>query len=201
MKLKQLLLIAALVMPFSVGAATLTFDDAATAVLNPYSSDGYTLQGHYSSYGLNEYTKRSFFANLNRGAGDFNDGEDYLAINSASGVVVLTNDTGVLFDVISIDLGSGYHSETVDVTLEGFDASGGSIISQTFSSLVQLTSFSLIGFTGLDNLIMTGTNRYSFDNINVAVSAVPLPAAVWLFGPALLGFMGFRRKTMDTAAA
>jgi len=24
---------------------------------------------------------------------------------------------------------------------------------------------------------------------------VPLPAALWLFGPALLGFMGFRRKT------
>jgi len=26
-------------------------------------------------------------------------------------------------------------------------------------------------------------------------SAVPLPAALWLFGPALLGFMGFRKKT------
>jgi len=26
-------------------------------------------------------------------------------------------------------------------------------------------------------------------------SPVPLPAALWLFGPALLGFMGFRRKT------
>jgi len=26
------------------------------------------------------------------------------------------------------------------------------------------------------------------------ISAVPLPAALWLFGPALLGFIGFRRK-------
>ena len=32
-------------------------------------------------------------------------------------------------------------------------------------------------------------------SIYTTVSNVPLPAALWLFAPALLGFMGFRRKT------
>lgn len=31
------------------------------------------------------------------------------------------------------------------------------------------------------------------------LSAVPVPAAIWLFGPALLGFMRFRRKAKLTA--
>ena len=36
-----------------------------------------------------------------------------------------------------------------------------------------------------------------FDNVSLSVSAVPVPAAVWLFGTALLGLIGFskRRKT------
>jgi len=51
-----------------------------------------------------------------------------------------------------------------------------------------------------------GTYEVSITNINNVVqdlshmtiyttSPVPLPAALWLFGPALLGLMGFRRKS------
>jgi len=32
------------------------------------------------------------------------------------------------------------------------------------------------------------------------VSAVPIPAAAFLFAPALIGFMGLRRKTNVSAA-
>jgi len=51
-----------------------------------------------------------------------------------------------------------------------------------------LLTFDVSGFTPI-NLKgdFTSTGR-------ISVSAVPLPAALWLFGPALLGFMGFRRK-------
>ncbi|HBQ59575.1 MAG TPA: hypothetical protein DD671_08115, partial [Balneolaceae bacterium] len=31
--------------------------------------------------------------------------------------------------------------------------------------------------------------------------AVPVPAALWLFAPALMGFFGLRRKALKTAAA
>ena len=32
-------------------------------------------------------------------------------------------------------------------------------------------------------------------DINVSVSSVPVPAAVWLFGSALLGLTGLKRKS------
>jgi len=58
---------------------------------------------------------------------------------------------------------------------------------------------------GLTNFFFTATdvNLTSFIVTveGTQVSTVPLPAALWLFGPALLGFMGFRRKAVDTAAA
>ena len=34
----------------------------------------------------------------------------------------------------------------------------------------------------------------SFDNVSLTVSAVPVPAAVWLFGTALVGLIGFGRR-------
>jgi hypothetical protein len=41
--------------------------------------------------------------------------------------------------------------------------------------------------------------NYGF-NIQTTVAAVPIPGAVWLFGSALLGMIGYgRRKTAITA--
>jgi len=49
---------------------------------------------------------------------------------------------------------------------------------------------------------LTHTNVGISDGFNVSffagtLSSVPLPAALWLFGPALLGFMGFRRRALN----
>ena len=49
---------------------------------------------------------------------------------------------------------------------------------------------------------IVGDEWYSgviFDDVSLSVSAVPVPAAVWLFGTALLGLFGFgkRRKTVQ----
>jgi hypothetical protein len=41
----------------------------------------------------------------------------------------------------------------------------------------------------------TNTNNYSHYTEYGALSAVPVPAAVWLFGTALIGFIGFSRRT------
>ena len=68
-------------------------------------------------------------------------------------------------------------------------------------------------FTGIfsfsQTVMLTAGTQYFFllDGIkNVAgyklnVSAVPIPAALWLFAPALLGFFGLRRKAQNAAAA
>jgi hypothetical protein len=48
-----------------------------------------------------------------------------------------------------------------------------------------------------------GDNSYSvgeFQAFGSAVSAVPVPAAAFLFAPALMGFLGFRRKLKNTVA-
>ena len=65
----------------------------------------------------------------------------------------------------------------------------GFVADAAFSSLLlQLTSGSADGF-GLDDAV------YS-----TGVNAVPIPAAAFLFAPALLGFMGFRRRAKNLAA-
>jgi hypothetical protein len=64
----------------------------------------------------------------------------------------------------------------------------------------------LVTGTGNDVLqfAATGTSDSFGGNIDAvsltSVSAVPLPAAAFLFAPALLGFMGLRRKTKNTVA-
>ena len=39
-----------------------------------------------------------------------------------------------------------------------------------------------------------GTLQETYDVHHAGTSAVPVPAALFLFAPALLGFLGFRRK-------
>ena len=47
---------------------------------------------------------------------------------------------------------------------------------------------------------LAGSN-YDLRLTTSGISEVPLPAALWLFAPALLGFLGFRRKANKLVAA
>ena len=51
-----------------------------------------------------------------------------------------------------------------------------------------------IDFGGTAN--HTGFDNITFGSVTPGVSPVPLPAAAWLFGSALLGFAGFKRRTV-----
>jgi hypothetical protein len=63
----------------------------------------------------------------------------------------------------------------------------------TFESFLLNASFT--NLVSVNWLMVGGTQKlFNIDNITTGPSAVPLPAAVWLFGPALLGFLGLRRK-------
>ena len=44
-----------------------------------------------------------------------------------------------------------------------------------------------------------GLGDSDYDDLIIGVSAVPVPAAAFLFAPALLGFMGLRRKAKKSA--
>jgi hypothetical protein len=45
------------------------------------------------------------------------------------------------------------------------------------------------------------THDRDYDDLVIRVSAVPVPAAVWLFGTAMLGLFGLRRKDKMRALA
>lgn len=48
--------------------------------------------------------------------------------------------------------------------------------------------------SSLDFLSHDGKDVSHIAYFNTSVSEVPLPAALWLFAPALIGFLGFRRR-------
>ena len=76
--------------------------------------------------------------------------------------------------------------------LQSITATGGSVNDWTiFEFIVQ-------GTVGIDTLkfAATGTSDSLGGNLDaISLSQVPVPAALFLFAPALLGFLGLRRKT------
>ena len=60
-----------------------------------------------------------------------------------------------------------------------------------------------LGWTGITTLNIrcaAGCGQVTFDNIQFSPSAVPVPAAVWLFGTALIGLVGFSKRKSRIAA-
>ncbi len=108
----------------------------------------------------------------------------------------------------ALHIGSANNQGFTDGTLQLYDDNNGPnaqlhSVSMTTSGLNTVGSFSF-DLTPVDNkkycLVMTG-NIDPNDNgkaVTLDVHAVPLPAAVWLFGSAILGLVGFRRKTGNT---
>lgn len=97
-----------------------------------------------------------------------------------------------------------------NVVAEDVNSLGGSIAEGTFAtaSLTYETGnadpllglalgIRLINQNDLDlSNLASWASEVDFDNVQLSVSAVPVPAAVWLFGTALIGLVGFanRRK-------
>jgi len=94
--------------------------------------------------------------------------------------------------------GTGNILATLALASQGFDNCTGELSGK-------YCNFTAVGveFGGIAKSIDFGgtAGQIGFDNITFGtdtpvVSAVPVPAAAWLFGSALLGFAGFRRKSV-----
>ena len=65
--------------------------------------------------------------------------------------------------------------------------------SLTFAALSSITTISFTGASGFQYI--------GLDNVSVlGASAVPIPAAIWLFGAALVGFIGFGKRRNSNQA-
>lgn len=110
------------------------------------------------------------------------------------------------FNLNSLDSGLSWSEfSTGSVVFTGHQASGG-ILTKMLSFDKAYTNF-VFGWTNLLSVEVSGnlTHGYvAYDNIDVTslantpaantVNAVPVPAAVWLFGSALAGLAGFGRR-------
>ena len=140
----------------------------------------------------------------------------------------LATPTTIIGDaIITLNIKGDFNSshEWADVTLDGFSLGRvldnntandpfnftndqGSYSALTGSATIANSDFASLILDGLLNLSFQtssgvnccGTVNHLSGSITFTeVSAVPLPAAAFMFIPALLGFMGFRRKAKLTA--
>ncbi len=100
------------------------------------------------------------------------DPDEYFYVGVNNGAVAPTSGSGDIFSQLVDDHVTGQWSTFTD----------------TFTATSGLTTI----FFYTD---MSGTRGNFIDG--VSVSAVPVPAAVWLFGSALIGFMGFSRRNIS----
>jgi hypothetical protein len=122
---------------------------------------------------------------------------------------VLTGGTGT----IDFSSGSG-NSMTIFVGTETFFASNDSRFGTGLGPSIDLSSFSLSdfdfqAFLGTNGAVADfNSNFTSFDDFDmlfgdwqttISLTAVPVPAAVWLFGSGLLGLAGVARRNRASA--
>ena len=136
-----------------------------------------------------------------------------VAANAATYNLSTTDVGPEIFDNGTSAVSASFGDTTTTFSLEVI-GDGPAAIDFDFSPTSKFTSGTLtIGsevlaiapdFTTILNLV-SGIYTVSFDvlpttgNMSFGVSAVPVPAALFLFAPALLGFLGMRRKTAVAA--
>lgn len=77
------------------------------------------------------------------------------------------------------------------------DADPSGFVSNSLLFTIDFTDPAFPSFNTISDLTYNGINTYSSAAdalVSGSVAAVPLPAAIWLFGSALTGFIGFSRR-------
>jgi hypothetical protein len=83
----------------------------------------------------------------------------------------------------------------IELSVDGVFAS---TLNLNLANILDLSAFTGQVFEFYNLIADKGTDDFYINTMNV--SAVPIPAAAFLFAPALIGFMGLRRKTNVSAA-
>jgi hypothetical protein len=151
-----------------------------TVISNQFSSSNVTFGG-----GTRYFTSGATTPALTAG---------YLAGNLAQG-----NPFDILF---SIDVTDALFSFRTNTGSSSFTAYLDGVAQSTFSAATNAgaSTGKFYGFTGIlfDRIMVSAGGSggdYNFDNLQFnTVSAIPVPAAVWLFGTAPIGLVGFGKR-------
>ena len=188
--LTMCMLIASFVFSATATAITVDFDSATVAD----TADGYVDQGvafNYSGTGTNYFSE--FGPVLPSPSGS-----NALTMTGGDNNSFWTASFAGLANSISVDLGDNA-ADADRVFLSIFDSADNLISTVTqdlASSFVGMVTLSLVG-SNIAYATFGTTGDLGLGGIyadNFTVSAVPVPAAAWLFGSALLGFFGFSRR-------
>lgn len=207
-KLLMKVLIAALVgFSYPAYSAVITFDslwhvDSGTNTLNsPYAEDGYV----FSNLGTSNAAFGVYGENSEHFAGTPNPDPnptfgDALLFNRASaGTTRITKQDGGTFNLLSIDLAEIVNTEPVSIFSVTFigELFGGGTVSHALTSsdgVFGKQNLLFTNFTNLTHVDLVQDDRPGFQFDNVEISAIPIPAAVWLFGSGLIGLLVFARR-------
>jgi hypothetical protein len=203
--MKKLFTVAFLLLVFAINgqASTVTFEDNAVDTLQttsivsgeltftPVSGYFYTYTSHLgASNGTNALLAGEGHYQYSPGTTfDYGGGFSFKETDNST------------FNLSSLDLGLSWsQSATGSVVFTGHQSDGG-ILTQMLSFDKAYTHF-VFGWTNLLSVEVSGNSGLgyvAYDNIDVTsavggVNAVPVPAAVWLFGSALIGLVGLDRR-------
>lgn len=201
--MKKLLTLAALVMvgPAQADIITIDFDDTLPTYFNlpTYQEDGFTLTSDTPDSTLIDDNNT-----VRQSIGIFSGGTDsqsmFWGANGQVSTLGLSSDLGLTFDVLSLDASSLYNSAGV-LNLSGTLAGGGTV-TEDINLTGAITTYNLSNMIGLTDLSISfdGTVYDApYDLDNISISAIPIPAAVWLFGSALVGLFGWSRRRAVTS--
>jgi hypothetical protein len=173
----------------SASTYTIDFESAPTGSSVSFNTQGFTFQQNTAGIGIVDAVNgfpsgNSFFFCMD--------------CENPTGFSMERTD-GSLFSLLAFDFGF-YQQDPMPLAVTGTFADN-SQVSTSFNNVTGLFDTLALG-SGWDNLASVSfavdtTNNYPF-NVpafdNIVVSAVPVPAAAWLFGSALAGLGWFRRK-------
>lgn len=149
--------------------------------------------------------------NVNVEVGDELTNSDFIQNPSSWSGGVVNMDLDATTNILTLKSQDTLDFNTFDAWITDLVFNAGEVItglSLLSGNLTDLSLLANLSFTGNsihinytdDNIFnFTGTDA-QFQIMTSNVSAVPIPAAAFLFAPALLGFMGLRRKAKNTVA-
>lgn len=187
---------------FTTNAAVIDFESMGVqGSVNPYyNRAGFTTDGFNFSTNMDVIDVSSTGGWWANGVGANHSGQ-YAALNDFGGDMIMTQVGGGFFSVGNLSL-NGWQGGQSNITISGLY--NGSVVNSVTALIGSPWLNIVTNFSNIDTLRISG-GTFLVDDISVnggssSPSAVPVPAAVWLFGSGIAGLIGARKRKKTVAA-